>query len=256
MKEIYVRLLSVCAVFAALVAASCSGGDLPAAPTPPPAASTPPPPPPVFVTAHLRGRVLEEGEVPVAGATVKATGNPGSAITDASGAFDIALSINLQSRPLGFVYVYIDKPGYERSLSGASFASFGSPSGIADVSQDYRLYRIRTIAAGAATRLAVASEDPWCGIEAEWSCRIIRIKSLQAGTLIVEAIPHHASTHFGLVLSNAYQYPFTLTPRLSIPVIAGQETPVDLLLRFDWANGKPSGPAQGVTLATSLLSGQ
>jgi hypothetical protein len=151
------------------------------------------------------------------------------------------------------VFVNIGKAGYEPSLSGASFESFGSPSGIADVAKDYRLYRIRTINAGTATRLAVSSEDPWCGFEAEWSCRIVRITSAQAGTLIVEAIPDSASAGFGLVVSNAYRYPFTLTPRLSIPVGAGQETSVDLLLRFEWINGKPSGPPQAVTLITSLL---
>lgn len=214
----------------------------------------PPAPPPVFVTAHLRGRVLEEGQLPVAGATVKVGGSPGgSAVTDANGAFDIAVSINPQSRPLGFVFVNIEKPGYERSLSGASFESFGSPSGIADASQDYRLYRIRTITAGAAMRFAVAPDDPWCGFEGEWSCRIIRIRALGAGTLIVEAIPDNASG-FGLVVSGVYTYPFTLTPRLSIPVGAGQETSVDLLTGFDWVNGKPVGLPQSVTLITSLLS--
>jgi hypothetical protein len=197
--------------------------------------------------------VLEEGQVPVAGATVKVGGSPGgSAVTDASGAFDIAVSINPQLRPLGFVWVNIERAGYERSLSGASFESFGSPSGIADVSQDYRLHRIRTITAGAAMRLVVAPDDPWCGFEGEWSCRIIRIRSLQAGTLIVEAIPDEGSG-FGLVLSGVYKYPFTLTPRISIPVGAGHETSVDLLTGFDWVNGKPVGAPKGITLITSLL---
>ena len=214
----------------------------------------PPAPPPAFVTAHLRGRVLEDGQAPVPGATVKVGGSPGgSALTDTGGAFDIAVTINPQSRPLGFVWVNIDKPGYERSLSGASFESFGAPSGIADVSQDYRLYRIRTITAGAAVRLAVTPDDPWCGFEAEWTCRIIRIRSPQAGTLIVAATADDASG-FGLVASGVYKYPFTLTPRLSIPVSAGQETSVDLLTAFAWVNGKPVGPPKDVTLITSVLS--
>jgi hypothetical protein len=115
------------------------------------------------------------------------------------------------------------------------------------------LHRSRTITAGAAIWLAVAPEDPWCGFEAEWTCRIIRIRSLQAGTLIVEVTPDNGSG-FGLVVSGVYKYPFTLTPRLSIPVSAGQETSVDLLTGFDWVNGKPVGSPHGVTLVTSLLS--
>lgn len=251
MKDNHVQhIRPVCVLVAALVAASCSTSELPTAPTPQPPAR-------IFVTAHLRGRVLEEGQVPVAGAMVKVGGSSGgSAVTDAGGAFDIVVSqyINPQSRPLGFVSVNIEKAGYERSLSGASFESFGSPSGIADVSKDYRLYRIRTIAAGESMRIAITPDDPWCGLEGEWWCRVIRIRSMQAGTLIVEAITDNASD-FGLVVSRDYKYPFTLTPRISVPVSAGQETSVDLLtVPFDWVDGGPVGSPKGVTLITSLLS--
>lgn len=246
---------AVCLVFAALIAASCTERGVPTAPTPQAAEQPAPAPPAAFATAHLRGRVLDEGQAPVAGATIRAGGAPGgSAITDASGAFDIAVTINLQHRPLGFVFVNIEKAGYEASLSGASFASSESSSGIADVSQDYRLYRIRTIIAGAATRLVLEPDDPWCGLEAEWSCRIIRIRSLRAGTLIVEAIPDQDSGGIGLVVSGRYEYPFTLTPRMSIPVSAGQDTAVDVLTRFDGVGGKPVGSAKGLTVITSVLS--
>ena len=247
------RLLPITASFAAVALVSCSGASLPVAPAPSSSAA-PAPASPTLVTAHLRGRVLEEGAVPVTGAAVKTSGAPGGfAITDGSGAFDIAVTIDTRSRPLGFVFVNIDKSGYEPSIAGASFESFGAPAGLADVSKDYRLYRTRTITAGSAARLAIEPDDPWCGFEAEWTCRVVRIRAPQAGTLIVEAIPDDAASHFGLVLSNNYRYPFTLTPRLSVPTSAGQVTSVDLLHAFAWANGRPIGSSQPVTLTTSLL---
>ena len=230
----------------ALITTSCGESPIPTAPTAPtPAPVATAAPPPALVAAHLRGTVREEGDMPVSFARISV--GQASAITEVDGSFDVLVSVNPQAQPLGFAWVNIEKPGYERSSDWALLRSASFPPSIEDTWKYFRLYRIREITAGESLRIAVAPDDPVCGFEGEWACRTIRLRSWQAGTVTVEAVPEDSNVLFGLVLAGVYRYPYRSTSRLSIAVAAGSATPIEILLETH-----PSVGPQGVTLHTSI----
>lgn len=183
----------------------------------PPTMPTPIPP---WLTYRFVGFVVDGRDEPVTNANLTFSDRASTtAVTDASGSYDVSIELRQRSAT-----VIVSKPGYDSSIHGVVL----DPE-IDTSRRNLRLHQIRSIAAGESVHLSVSQDDPTCDYEMVWNCRRIRVMSASPGTLILEVMPDDdARDRFGL-LTGPIQEPYQPKSRLSVPVRAGSEIPVDIL---------------------------
>ena len=217
------------------------------APAPPPAVTPVPELPPI--TVSVSGTVLEEGGMPVEGATIVgydcAGGpcTPKSVVTDRNGLYRLSLDLAARLAVPG-AFVRVTKVGYEDSDHFIGFPGFR------DTSKDLGLYKPRRVTPGDTVRLTLGPVDPLCGFEGEYACRRVRITSPAPGRLALDAVPDKPDVQFGLTIGPiTYGFPFQPPPaHLSILVASRQEIVLDVLVYW----GLAASASQAVTLTTSL----
>jgi Carboxypeptidase regulatory-like domain len=216
----------------ALFTLSCDSG-----PTNSPISVSPSPTPasvPGFDPHRLAGLVFDERGAPVVGAELTVPGSrpPGSVVTDAQGVYDITVELRQRATE-----VTVAKTGYETSRHWVSLDPGRSTS------RNLKLQDIQNAAAGQSLRLMLNLDDPVCGFEL-YTCRRVRIGSSSRAMLNIDVRPDNAAAQFGVV--RAGQEPGVgTTDRLSVPVVAGVETMIEIVIfsgRFP----------EGFTLNTSL----
>ena len=199
---------------AAVLSATCDSIQ-PTQPTPVASNPLPPapaPPPPSLVTQVFKGDVLDENDQPVSAAGLRFYDGHRSidVLSDADGRFEVALELRSGSVQTG---VSAQKSGYEPSDTIVDARTSGL----------VRLYSIYRLTAGDTAQLSITG-GAYCGLEFEYECRRVRIRSASTGMLTVEATPGD----FKLIMG-PLRYPDTSTSRLSVQVQAGTETAIDVL---------------------------
>ena len=72
-----------------------------------------------------------------------------------------------------------------------------------DVTQNFRLYRSVTLAAGESVHLAITPDNSWCtSDEVSFVCRIVHVTVPTSGTLVLDAIADDPSNTFWLSIGN------------------------------------------------------
>ena len=238
-------LRSSVAMWLAITVSSC--GDSNTGPTPPPptapaAAPSGPPRPHEIVTLRLSGTVRDDLGAPVFGATMtlKGAGAPASALTDATGFYTTAVSLDTYDT-LPLVWVSIRRNGYE-DLDNAAILT-----GFKDTTANFVTFQRTPITAGSAVTLRVAYNGPLCGFDLEYPCRHVLVSTPAAGTLVLETTTNES----GSFLFGPVSYPVSKVTRLSLAVAAGEVVPIEIL----W-NAAPMGftPDRSATftLTTSI----
>jgi hypothetical protein len=213
-----------------LTAITGCGGN-PADPSPPitPTPSVPSPPP-VAEAFHVTGTAMDGEGRPVPGAMVTlqlVSGPRLSTNTNAAGFYEFSFETT-RTGPRKYVGgVTGERDGYEKDVRG-----LGEPS-TPEVAQSLRLHRIRRIAPGESLALMVLPDDPGCGDEWEWVCRIVRIVPSASGTLSLSVSPDAAPLRMGLQVHIAgamASSPLCCSPTATLKVVGGQEVIATMLL--------------------------
>jgi hypothetical protein len=95
-------------------------------------------------------------------------------------------------------------------------------------SRNLKLHDIQSVAAGQSLHLVLDLDDPVCGFEI-YTCRRVRIRSSSRGTLTIDVRPDNAAAQFG-VLAAGQEPGLATTDRLSVPVVAGAETMLEIII--------------------------
>jgi len=168
---------------------------------------------------RIFGVVADAGGVPIAGARVSALpeGGPGvDTASDAQGAYAMEVE-----RSAYFV-ISAEREGFEPSKTLLN--PFGR-----EMRRDVRMLRIVRINVGESVTVTVALADPGCGDgDRTWSCRRVRVAAARDGQLRL-AVPAASSDPIFL-LRVADNWDINPSPSIAVPVAAGSETIVELLL--------------------------
>jgi hypothetical protein len=152
------------------------------------------------------------------------------------------VTFSTESRGVDAVAV---KSGYEQTGRYVSAAN-GGPT-----SQNFRLYRIRRIAAGDSARVIVAPDDSFCGDDDHesypypWVCRIVRVTASNNGLMTLEVTSDNPAVPPALAVSGAHGY-LCCSARVSLQVSAGDEILATILL------GSTASTSEAFTLKTSF----
>jgi hypothetical protein len=218
-----------------IVVGGCSH-DTPVAPSSAPAQTIPAPPaaPPFEVYSRaLSGRVLDENGLPIPNATVIAFGGDGNSCcgkpmppvsTDGNGVYQTVVTALKPPFHYFGTDVTITADGFERTL--------GWDAGTGDTVQDFRLFRPLSIAAGVDTQLTLDANNSLCGLEDEFRCRPIHISAASgASSVTVETTTSDPANPVWLIVGGptAVQYPFAGKTRVSVPVVSGSVSTVQVL---------------------------
>jgi hypothetical protein len=138
--------------------------------------------------------VLTEDDQPVPAATVKMLGSPVPATTDGNGVYQLDVS-----EPALWTgnWGWVTHPLYEDTQKVVPWAA-----GQADVTQNFRLYRSMTLAAGESAHLAITPDSSVCTNDAPqfYLCRTVHIAVPSSGTLVLDTIADDSANTFLLVL--------------------------------------------------------
>ena len=217
---------------ATLVLIIACDGRSPTTPTPstpvPTNPQPPSPPPQPAIRLEMNGMVTDEEGAPISGATVTALVDPytgPSVVTDGSGRYSIQF-VSTRGANGG-------PPGTESAVAMALVEAAGyewymryvvAPT--EEVRENFRLLRIRRIAAGQSAAVTVTPEDRVCG--GDWSpgretiCAAIRVVSPTDGILTVQALPSDGGPALASLEVFTSTSGGTGNP-VSIPVFAGTE---------------------------------
>ena len=183
----------------------------------------------------MSGRVLDTAGTPVPGValTFYRFPNGSRAVTDAAGSYDVRVDPGIDG-----INVIAEKAGYETTDQYILVRSAG------DVTYDVRLHAIVRVAAGGSLDLALESDDPHCGFDAEYLCRTVRITAAVPGTVTVTVVPGRPAASLGVALTSDVTP--TPSPRLSFRVAGNSETRISILMSFPYTTPAP------FTVQTSL----
>jgi hypothetical protein len=251
------------AVLIAALGWACSS---PSAPTRT-STSTPtrtPTPAPTLTRYHLSGIVTDDSGSPIAGAQVEVDYSRGGefssppsfcpdrqsfcwihAVTNGGGYYEIVFEPSLG--PYGVGLIYSSREGYETDIQLL-------PRGTAEIVQNLRLDRVRTIRAGQSITVSIEPESSLCSdLEDSWllasRCENVEILAAHAGTLTVEARAAEAGGIIPVVF-------FAATGRYTSPEVHGPGTVavgVQAGERYRIFVGIPSGiAAHRYDVSTSL----
>jgi hypothetical protein len=258
------RSIAVGACIGAITIAACgSPSSEPIRPAIDTTVSTPTPPPSGLAAYHLTGKLTDADGTPLTSGFVCVTysksTNPGSFYRQASTAGDGAglYSLDINAIPGAmngppamhdaWAFAYASRPGYESDYRYISSSE-----------QNFRLYRIKRIAAGDSTAVTVAPDDAICDNNVqefhpwpdEWVCRTIHVSVPANGKMLVWAVPTQLGGAVpGLVLEGAFDPPYFHADMgaLKVPAVAGDVITVNI--EIPWG----SATSQSFVLHTSLI---
>lgn len=174
-----------------LPASGCDNNGV-AGPTPPP-----PPPPAGMTSVRLEGRVLDERNQPVEGASLRA--NPWSpargpapgTTTDETGSFSLTLEWQANWAPP--LSLAVDREGYE---------SFIVPVPAAEASRALliSIYRSLTISPGESIQTTVSLPSYPCALEP--LCRRVGVNAPSGKPIDIEVVPADGQPYAGLALAD------------------------------------------------------
>ena len=189
---------------------------------------------------NLTGTVTDPDGRPVADATVKAFPfipgvrlEPLTTTTGAPGRYELTFE-NAAAQTQGGGAV-ASKPGYEDDYR------YVTPA--ASAVQNFRLYPITRVAAGATIRVTLLPDDGFCGSSDEWRCRKFRVVSPTTGMLTLTATAEQGSTGGYLEIPRPYR---CCRSPVTIPIAANEEVRVHVLI--EWT----SNVARAFVVQTSL----
>ena len=113
------------------------------------------------------------------------------------------------------------KPGYEDDYR------YVVPA--ANAVQNFRLYPITRVAAGATIRVTLLPDEGFCGLSDEWKCRKFRVVSPTSGMLTLTATAEGGSAGGYLEIPRPYR---CCRSPLSIPITANEELRVHVLMEW------------------------
>ena len=175
-------------------------------------------------TTRVTGLVVEPGGQAVPGAVITRMygGLPTTTVTGPTGAYELTLD----AQPPEIVRLTVEADGFEPSVL------YIAAEGKAEARRDLHIHRIVRIAVGESVRLSIGQDDSFCSARAtDWDydanarpCRRIRVVSLSEGRLDIWVTEPQYRIHpvAGPHVGGG--------PYLSVPVDAGSETIVDLVL--------------------------
>ncbi len=177
----------------------------------------------------VQGTVVNEAGAPVIGGLLTfltPAGQP-KTVTDSIGHYQIGIAggQNFGARA--------EMDGYESTYRDDYFTA--GPGVL-----NFRLFRTLRVTAGDSVHVGITSDGSVCGFDDEWLCRTVGVAIGGTGTLNVSVAGDDHST-LAAVTTNQRYYPL----QMSVPVAAGQEVSVQVLLPW-------SGTGGGVTLSTSI----
>ena len=169
---------------------------------------------------RVYGVVVDADRTPIAGArvSVQAGGQPPAldTVSDAQGAYSLELERS------AFHVIAAGHEGFEPN------ELLLTPLG-REMRFDMRLQRVVRINAGESVTLTVVPADQSCGDgDQTWLCRRVRVVAPAAGTLKL-AVPGVSSSP-GFLLRVADNWDITPAASIAVPVSAGSETIIELLL--------------------------
>jgi hypothetical protein len=206
-----------------MLAYGCGGQQASTAPTAiaaPVANTTPAPTTRVMQPLRIAGLVVDTTNSAVSGARITQWDTANTAITDATGAFEMTASITPQER---FFWVTVEKPGFETSEQGRDVHTAANAS--------LRLHQVRTITAGESIQDVVNADDSACGYHWGFVCRRVRVSPPAPGTLTVDIASDAGG--LGVALAGPVGFPQPAEPRISVPVKAGSEVIIDISAAWD-----------------------
>jgi hypothetical protein len=220
-------------IFVVVVVAACNGTH-PSAPTGGSPAQNGP-----YFTRHFKGVVLTEDDHPVPAATVK-IGSSLTATTDGNGVYQLDLSEPAQW--LG-EWGWVTHTLYEDTEKGVRYAP-----GQTDVTQNFRLYRSMTLAAGDSAHLAITPDNSVCTNDDDvYICRKVHVSVPSGGTLVLDTIADDPSNTFWLLSLDDYFHDATPKDTHLSSYMDTAKTVVVLVLRPE-----NIGVAGGFTLKTAF----
>lgn len=197
-------------------------------------------PSPTPTNLSLTGRVVDDDNAVIAGATVTITTDTatGNAITDSQGSYRATTTFAQWTRG-----ALAEKLGYE-----SSYHDFLPRAG--EASLNFRIRRSVSITAGALITLSVTPDDGDCampGIDL-WPCRTVRVNATESGTLALNLVCPTALTCGAFLEVPGHGREVNSYAQLdtgSVQVAAGEEIVVQILFAADLHS--PT-----ITLKTSL----
>jgi hypothetical protein len=154
----------------------------------------------LLVTRHFSGVVLTEdgGPVPAATVSFQPSGTPRNeehATTDGNGSYQLTLD---QPASWAGTHARVTQALYEDTAVVVPWL----PSQT-DVTQNFRLYRSVTLAAGESVHLAITPDNSWCtSDEVSFVCRIVHVTVPTSGTLVLDTIANDPSNTFWLSIGD------------------------------------------------------
>lgn len=94
--------------------------------------------------------------------------------------------------------------------------------------RNLHLYQSVSIAAGESIPVVIKPDDPSCGFDLEYLCRLVHVRTSDRGTLTLEVTPDNAAVHAEVGVE---PLPITYSPtsHITMPVEAGSDVAVDVL---------------------------
>jgi hypothetical protein len=228
------------AVLLVTFASACGGTDG--------TVTAPTPTTPALTVTVLSGRITDRATgAPIAGGSVAASyPDVSRATTDNSGTYELMGHNALALPHDGNAIAWATADNYESDVRYVRSAA-----------QDFRLYPIQRIAAGAATPVTVGPNDPLCnnnlsspGWGADYVCRIVRIVVPVDGTLTVEAIPLAGGARPLLEIEAGWGQPGCCSERLENPTSIKVTAGTEVIAHVEIVSS--STTTQAFTLSTSI----
>ena len=163
------------------------------------------------------------------------TGGWANATTDGNGSYQLTLD---QPASWAGTHARVTKALYEDTAVVVPWL----PSQT-DVTQNFRLYRSVTLAAGESAHLAITPDNSVCGEEGEFLCRKIHVTVPSSGTLVLDTIADDPSNTFWLAIGDVDS--FQTVTHLSTSIDTATSVIVRVLRPPNTAGG-------GFTLKTAL----
>ena len=185
--------------------------------------TAPVPPADPATQVRITGRVTDDRGMPIAGVSVTHwTVVPRTAgVSDTDGFYELSAS-----RGRG-VSLIATRPGYELNYQWVS------PTPPAEKLQNFRMRNVVRITTGEVLSVRIDSDDTLYGISSQYRARRVRVVVPRAGNLVAEG----SSTSGGrpvLLSENDFEYSPCCPARLVLPVSAGQEVTINVLM--GWAD--------------------
>ena len=170
---------------------------------------------------YVGGLVLDERDSPIANVEVSGFPTAGGAAarttTDATGRYELHGTSRSNDTYLSLKKSSYDDAGYYVALK------------VDDATErNLHLYQSVSVAAGESGAVVIKPDDPMCGFDLEYLCRVLHVLTSAAGQLTLDVTPDTSgvSTWVGLEpLPGSY----SPTSHMTMPVQAGADVAVDIL---------------------------